>query len=290
MRLSLLASAVVVALPCTAPAQRAPNAASRGAAVEYSIAFPNAAHHEAEVGVIFRAVPPGALQVRMSRSSPGRYALHEFAKNVYALKAVDSKGRARDHAPQPAPVGCARARRHGEGDVHAVRRPRRWHLRGDRPQHGAPQHPGDLCLGARSRSAPHSRDVPSPGLLVDGGDAALSHEGLRHLHRPAPAVLHGLAHAPGETVVVRVGGDDQREGADAAHRPAPPRHPRGRAALRGGDEADRATGGQGLPARSPTSTAGPTPSLPTTSRGPRATGWSTATRPRSRAPGRSPAR
>lgn len=42
----------------------------------------------------FRAVPPGALQLHMSRSSPGRYALHEFAKNVYALKAVDSKGRA----------------------------------------------------------------------------------------------------------------------------------------------------------------------------------------------------
>jgi predicted metalloprotease with PDZ domain len=30
----------------------------------------------------------------MSRSSPGRYALHEFAKNVYNLKATDSRGRA----------------------------------------------------------------------------------------------------------------------------------------------------------------------------------------------------
>ena len=96
MRLSPLAFAAVVALPhsLAAQAQRAPNAAARGAAVEYAIAFPNAAHHEAEVAVTFRAVPPGALQLRMSRSSPGRYALHEFAKNVYALKAVDSKGRA----------------------------------------------------------------------------------------------------------------------------------------------------------------------------------------------------
>jgi predicted metalloprotease with PDZ domain len=34
------------------------------------------------------------LELRMSRSSPGRYALHEFAKNVYEVKAFDSNGRA----------------------------------------------------------------------------------------------------------------------------------------------------------------------------------------------------
>lgn len=96
----VLASFVVasfIAVP-RAQAQRAPNERgapnARGAAVEYTIAFPNAAHHEAEVSVTWRNVPPGALQVRMSRSSPGRYALHEFAKNVYNVKAVDSKGRA----------------------------------------------------------------------------------------------------------------------------------------------------------------------------------------------------
>ena len=61
--------------------------------VRYEIAFPNAVHHEAEVKVTFRGLPPGALELRMSRSSPGRYALHEFAKNVYAVKAVDSRGR-----------------------------------------------------------------------------------------------------------------------------------------------------------------------------------------------------
>jgi predicted metalloprotease with PDZ domain len=32
------------------------------------------------------------LELRMSRSSPGRYALHEFAKNVYELRAYDAKG------------------------------------------------------------------------------------------------------------------------------------------------------------------------------------------------------
>ena len=60
----------------------------------YEIAFPNAVHHEAEVKVEFPNVPDGVLELRMSRSSPGRYALHEFAKNVYAVKAVDSRGRA----------------------------------------------------------------------------------------------------------------------------------------------------------------------------------------------------
>ena len=61
--------------------------------VRYEISFPNAVHHEAEVKVSFRGLPPGTLELRMSRSSPGRYALHEFAKNVYAVKAVDSRGR-----------------------------------------------------------------------------------------------------------------------------------------------------------------------------------------------------
>ena len=39
------------------------------------------------------AYSTGPLQLRMSRSSPGRYALHEFAKNVYSVQAVDSRGR-----------------------------------------------------------------------------------------------------------------------------------------------------------------------------------------------------
>ncbi len=62
--------------------------------VNYEISFPNAAHHEAEVSVTYTQLPARALELRMSRSSPGRYALHEFAKNVYNVKAVDSNGRA----------------------------------------------------------------------------------------------------------------------------------------------------------------------------------------------------
>ena len=59
---------------------------------EYRLSFPNAVHHEVEVEVRFQGVSQPLLEVEMSRSSPGRYALHEFAKNVYNLRAADGKG------------------------------------------------------------------------------------------------------------------------------------------------------------------------------------------------------
>ncbi len=61
--------------------------------VFYQISFDNKEHHEARVAIEFTGVSEQVLQVRMSRSSPGRYALHEFAKNVYDVKAVDSRDR-----------------------------------------------------------------------------------------------------------------------------------------------------------------------------------------------------
>lgn len=59
----------------------------------YTISFENAIHHEAEVKVTFPNITADTLEVRMSRSSPGRYALHEFAKNVYDFKATDENGK-----------------------------------------------------------------------------------------------------------------------------------------------------------------------------------------------------
>lgn len=61
--------------------------------VTYDVSFPNAVHHEAEIVATFAGVPAGPLEVWMSRSSPGRYAVHEFAKNVYNLRAEDGRGR-----------------------------------------------------------------------------------------------------------------------------------------------------------------------------------------------------
>lgn len=59
----------------------------------YEISFDNAVHHEAEIKGEFQNLKSDTIAFRMSRSSPGRYALHEFAKNVYNLKATDSQGR-----------------------------------------------------------------------------------------------------------------------------------------------------------------------------------------------------
>lgn len=60
----------------------------------YEISFENAVHHEAEVKAHFTDIKEDTLLVRMSRTSPGRYALHEFAKNVYGFSATDGKGKA----------------------------------------------------------------------------------------------------------------------------------------------------------------------------------------------------
>jgi len=60
--------------------------------VSYDLSFPNAVHHEAEVRVAFHGVSQNDLDVVMSRSSPGRYALAEFAKNIYNVRATDEAG------------------------------------------------------------------------------------------------------------------------------------------------------------------------------------------------------
>ena len=60
--------------------------------VEFDVSFQNAAHHEARIRVTYRDIGESPVELRMSRSSPGRYAIHEFAKNVYQVAIVDGKG------------------------------------------------------------------------------------------------------------------------------------------------------------------------------------------------------
>jgi predicted metalloprotease with PDZ domain len=68
----------------------------------YEISFENAVHHEAVIKAQFPDISSDTLAIRMSRTSPGRYALHEFAKNVYKLKAKNSKGEElKVHRPNP---------------------------------------------------------------------------------------------------------------------------------------------------------------------------------------------
>ena len=47
-----------------------------------------------DVEVTFTDLPAGPLHLRMSRSSPGRYALHDFAKNVFEVQVTDAAGTA----------------------------------------------------------------------------------------------------------------------------------------------------------------------------------------------------
>ena len=66
---------------------------SFGQRVSYIVSFPNLAHHEAHVELVVSDIPTRNAIFRMSRSSPGRYATHEFAKNVYDIKAFDAQGK-----------------------------------------------------------------------------------------------------------------------------------------------------------------------------------------------------
>ncbi len=77
---------VLVLLPAGAVQAQTP--------VGYRVSFPTPEHRWMQVEVTFADVPAGPLQVRMSRSSPGRYALHEFAKNVFDVQVKDGRGRA----------------------------------------------------------------------------------------------------------------------------------------------------------------------------------------------------
>lgn len=82
----LLAAVALAATP--AQARQDPGPPTR-----YELRFDNAVHHEAQISVTYREVGTAPVRFEMSRASPGRYAIHEFAKNVYSVSAVDGEGR-----------------------------------------------------------------------------------------------------------------------------------------------------------------------------------------------------
>jgi predicted metalloprotease with PDZ domain len=81
-----------MAWPDTGGAARtqAPGAATP---VRYRFTFPEPQHHWMQVEAVFAGIAQPALELRMSRSSPGRYSLHDFAKNVYDVHAFTLDGR-----------------------------------------------------------------------------------------------------------------------------------------------------------------------------------------------------
>ncbi|MEO7270646.1 MAG: M61 family peptidase, partial [Vicinamibacterales bacterium] len=89
----LLASPALVRRVLALALALAPAVAARAQEpVHYTVSFPSPAHHWAQIEVTFAGVPPAPLEARMSRASPGRYAVHEFAKNVYDLHAFNGQG------------------------------------------------------------------------------------------------------------------------------------------------------------------------------------------------------
>ena len=82
-RSAFLASLLTLVVAATAAAQQP---------TVYRISFPAPEHHYAEVEVTFPSAP-ATLEARMARSSPGRYAIHEYAKNVFDVRAFDGAGK-----------------------------------------------------------------------------------------------------------------------------------------------------------------------------------------------------
>lgn len=80
---------LLAAAPAAAATQTLP-----AAEVAYTVRFPEPEHHWMLVQVTFTDLGDRPLRARMSRSSPGRYAVHEFAKNIFRIEATNSRGTA----------------------------------------------------------------------------------------------------------------------------------------------------------------------------------------------------
>ena len=72
--------------------------------IRYRFSFPELQHRWMQVEATFPDVGSATLELRMSRSSPGRYSLHDFAKNVYDVHAFAADGRELQTA-RPDPYG-----------------------------------------------------------------------------------------------------------------------------------------------------------------------------------------
>lgn len=61
--------------------------------IRYHVNLDNIQHHELRIGVEFFNLQERVLEVRMPSASPGRYAEHNFAKNVYDVAAFGEMGK-----------------------------------------------------------------------------------------------------------------------------------------------------------------------------------------------------
>jgi predicted metalloprotease with PDZ domain len=63
------------------------------AVIRYRFTFPEPHHRWMQVEIAYTGLASTPLELRMSRSSPGRYSVHDFAKNVYDVQATAGSGR-----------------------------------------------------------------------------------------------------------------------------------------------------------------------------------------------------
>lgn len=61
-------------------------------AIQYVLDFDQIQHHELQIHVLFDQIEGDSLTVTMPNFSPGRYAAHNFAKNVYQVTAQTESG------------------------------------------------------------------------------------------------------------------------------------------------------------------------------------------------------
>lgn len=89
MRTTLRSALVVFILASVA----APLPFRAASPVRYLLTIPEPQHHWMQVEATFPGLGAAPLELRMSRSSPGRYSIHDFAKNVYDVHALAPDGR-----------------------------------------------------------------------------------------------------------------------------------------------------------------------------------------------------
>jgi predicted metalloprotease with PDZ domain len=82
-------SRILIAL---ALAALAPSGFRAADPVTYRFSIPEPQHHWIQAEAVFSELAAAPLELRMSRSSPGRYAIHDFAKNVYDVHAIGPDG------------------------------------------------------------------------------------------------------------------------------------------------------------------------------------------------------
>lgn len=71
----------------------APGPFRAAAPVSYRFTIPDPQHHWMQVEAAFTELGAAPLELHISRSSPGRYSIHDFAKNVYDVHALAQDGR-----------------------------------------------------------------------------------------------------------------------------------------------------------------------------------------------------